>query len=275
MYEPPAFIREHEEELHHAHDGSFVYNNLNIRVDSWEEKENTFVTGTRPDEIFLLSPTDRAMDYRLKNGRTVRDELYDGPFPKDLSESELSNHLGFNGFLISSDGYVPLVKRRKDVSGGKRLLRRQRSGVSEDTLRAERRENAAETFGYPKRCSDGDPGRAENPVRQLKICGFYTLTAIWWRAESLSFSSARAARRRKMRCRRVSTRCTPEGKVTSTWTRQRIRADFFGFPFRIWKSEKLFVMPEGILYEGRRYPMVPSASAAVVMLIFWLRETKA
>ena len=48
MYEPPAFIREHEEELHHAHDGSFVYNNLNIRVDSWEEKENTFVMHIRP-----------------------------------------------------------------------------------------------------------------------------------------------------------------------------------------------------------------------------------
>ena len=37
-----------------------------------------------------------------------------------LSKSSLSNHLGFNGFIISSDGMIPFVKRNSIVSIGKR-----------------------------------------------------------------------------------------------------------------------------------------------------------
>ncbi len=36
--------------------------------------------------------------------------------------------------------------------------------------------------------------------------------------------------------------------------------------------EEVFIAPDGIVYHERLYPMVPSASAAVVMLRQWLEE---
>lgn len=47
----------------------------------------------------------------MKNEMTVRDILQYGPFIPELGESQLSNHLGFNGFIVTSDDMVPLVKR--------------------------------------------------------------------------------------------------------------------------------------------------------------------
>lgn len=275
MYEPPAFIREHEEELHHAHDGSFVYNNLNIRVDSWEEKENTFVMHTSRTKYFYSLLTNRAMDYRLKNGRTVRDELYDGPFPKDLSESELSNHLGFNGFLISSDGYVPLVKRRKDVSVEK--------GFYGDSVQASLKTRyALKDAKTPLKLSGIQNAvlmeiRDELKIPAEKIEDLRFLYAYRNLVEGgkpqLLFCARCAETKDAVQARFDEMYAGREGDINVD-----AAADTGGFlwiPVPDLKSEKLFVMPEGILYEGRRYPMVPSASAAVVMLIFWLRETKA
>ena len=59
------------------------------------------------------------MDFPLKNGLSVRDLLELGPFLNDLSASELSNHIGYNGFIISKDGYIPFVKRKNNLSIGK------------------------------------------------------------------------------------------------------------------------------------------------------------
>ena len=60
--------------------------------------------------------TNRVMDFRMKNEMAVRDILQYGPFVPDISESVLSNHLGFNGFIITSDNKLPLVKRSNDMS---------------------------------------------------------------------------------------------------------------------------------------------------------------
>jgi hypothetical protein len=50
---------------------------------------------------------------------TVRKLFEYGPRISPLSASKLSNHLGYNVFIITSDGYVPFIKRGKELSIGK------------------------------------------------------------------------------------------------------------------------------------------------------------
>lgn len=119
LYQIPEEIREHFDELFSVHDTSTVYNQLNIRVDDWKREGNTFRIYTSRTSYYNSLVTNRAMDYPWTNGLTVRDVLEYGPFLHDLSQSRLSNHLGFNGFIISSDEYVPFVKRSSNLSIGK------------------------------------------------------------------------------------------------------------------------------------------------------------
>ena len=50
----------------------------------------------------------------------MRSELYDKAY--SLMDSLLSNHLGFNGWVESADGWFPMVMRGKSVSVGKNTL---------------------------------------------------------------------------------------------------------------------------------------------------------
>ena len=119
MYEVPEEIKPYENDLFKAHDTSHIYNQLNVRVKDWKLKDNKLTIETGRTTYFKSMVTNRAIDYRMKNEMTVRDILQYGPFVPSLKESLLSNHLGFNGFIISSDNKLPLVKRKNDMSIGK------------------------------------------------------------------------------------------------------------------------------------------------------------
>lgn len=121
-YAPPAFVGDHWEELLSAHGTSDIYNQENIRVDLWEEKDGNLVIHTGRTTYYDSMATNRAMDYRLACGVSVREMLQYGPFVPDLGDSLLSNHLGFNGLVETSDGKIPLVLRGKHVSIGKDTL---------------------------------------------------------------------------------------------------------------------------------------------------------
>lgn len=122
QYTAPDIVRRHSDELFQAHRKSYVYNNQNIRVDHWYEKDQKLVILTSRTTYYNSLRTNRAMDYRLPNGLTLRDELEWGCKISPLKESVLSNHLGFNGFIESRDGYIPFVKRTGNVSVGKLTL---------------------------------------------------------------------------------------------------------------------------------------------------------
>ena len=106
------------DELFLAHDTSNIYNQLNIRVDNWEVDTNSksLKLWTSRTHYFASLVTNRAMDYLMKNHYCVREIMQPGPFVPTLSDSTLSNHLGFNAFVITSDGYIPFIKRNHKVS---------------------------------------------------------------------------------------------------------------------------------------------------------------
>lgn len=119
-FELPNEIREHYAELLGAHETSNVYNQLNVRVNSWAMEAGAFRMRTSRTTYFDSLVTNRAMDFVWTTGTTTRNQFQYGPFvPALRASSPLSNHLGFNGFVVSSDNCVPFIKRSKTVSIGK------------------------------------------------------------------------------------------------------------------------------------------------------------
>ena len=120
MYELPDFVKQNYVELLNSHETSDVFNQLNVRIKDWMKKGNIFVIKCERTSYFNSLVTNRAMDFKLNNGLSIREAIEYGPFIKNLKDSNLSNHLGFNGFVESSDGFIPFIKRSKNLSIGKR-----------------------------------------------------------------------------------------------------------------------------------------------------------
>lgn len=121
-YNLPEIIDKYYGELFSAHSTSRIYNNTNIRIDDWKVTPDgkNFVVQTGRTSFYNSLVTNRAMDYKLASGLSVRELLECGPMVHPLRYSALSNHLGFNGFVESSDGEIMFVCRNKNVSIGKR-----------------------------------------------------------------------------------------------------------------------------------------------------------
>ena len=119
MYELPRIIENNFLEIMSAHDTSVVYNNKNIRVTKMEVEKNVLTLNTERTMYFYSLVTNRAPDFEWGK-MTVRDLYERGPKLQTLESSNLSNHLGYNGFVESSDGYIVFVNRSAVVSIGKR-----------------------------------------------------------------------------------------------------------------------------------------------------------
>lgn len=118
-YQIPTQVAQHSNELMEAHAHSKVYNRLAVRLND-VQREGDRVTLTCSQTYYYDSLiTNRAMDYVLENGKTVREIYEPGPFLSALKESKLSNHLGYNGFLETADGKLIFVLRGKNLSIGK------------------------------------------------------------------------------------------------------------------------------------------------------------
>lgn len=125
FYNLPSQVADNSKEIMEAHSASTVYNQINIRLDDIEENKDTgeLVLHTSRTQFFDSLLTNRACDYVFSDRKTTIRELYEpGPFLKPLSLSKLSNHLGFNGFVMTSDTKaIPFILRKKNLSIAKNL----------------------------------------------------------------------------------------------------------------------------------------------------------
>lgn len=120
-YVLPRLIENNFSSIMKAHDTSVIYNNLNIRATGLELKDNCLKISTERTYYYYSMVTNRAIDYEwAEDGVTVRSIYEPGPMFRPLDQACLSNHLGFNGFVATKDGYVVFVKRSKDLSIAKR-----------------------------------------------------------------------------------------------------------------------------------------------------------
>lgn len=118
-YSLPKQIAEKSDVLFRAHEHSVIYNNLNIRLNHFEQCGQTLKLSYCFTTYFDSLITNRAMDYPFRNGHTIREIYEPGPLISSLQQSKLSNHLGFNGFVELKDGNIIFVYRSNKVSVAK------------------------------------------------------------------------------------------------------------------------------------------------------------
>ena len=119
FYELPGRLSDHAKKLMEAHSASNIYNQINIRLDDLkkDEEQGRIVLHTSRTQYFDSLMTNRCCDYVYEDGTvTIRDFYEPGPFLKPLRLSQFSNHLGFNGFVITKDGKIPFIYRKDSLS---------------------------------------------------------------------------------------------------------------------------------------------------------------
>lgn len=121
-YKLPKQIEDNADHLFESHKNSIIYNNMNVRLDDLQTVGSRVILTYSGTTYYDSLITNRAMDYSWPNGKTIRDVYEPGPFLSSLQDSKLSNHLGFNGFVELSDGKIIFVMRKGDMSIGKDTL---------------------------------------------------------------------------------------------------------------------------------------------------------
>lgn len=119
QYVLPDMAKDNYDYIMEAHKHSTVYNQLNIRLDDYHIEDNKITLLTSRTTYFYSLVTNRAMDYRWSSNNSIRELYSPGPFLEKLSESKLSNHLGFNGLVETENGKIIFIHRSKKVSIGK------------------------------------------------------------------------------------------------------------------------------------------------------------
>lgn len=124
FYELPSQAANFSQELMNVHKQSVLYNQINIRLSSvnYDAEKRSVTLHTSRTYYFDSMITNRACDYLLSNGKTIREIFEPGPYIRDLNRSKMSNHLGFNGFIMTNDGKIPFIMRSADLSIGKNTL---------------------------------------------------------------------------------------------------------------------------------------------------------
>ncbi len=272
LYTLPDIVKEHYDELFSAHATSNIYNQLNIRVDGWKNENNRFTLNTSRTTYFDSLVTNRAIDFVLSNGLTLRDKLEFGPFLNPLERSKLSNHIGFNGFIESADNYIVFVKRSKQLSIGK--------GTYGNSIGASlKTKYALDSSG----CFTKE-GLINGIFHEIQNELHIPQNAL----EEFSIEKHLISAYRDM---------VEGGKpqflffLRSTWSKDKIEENFSiehkknkkkweiledGTKF-LWISknelQKLAILPNKIIHQGKAYHMMPSASASVIMLLDYLKES--
>lgn len=122
MYKLPPKVESNMADIYKAHGFSTTYNQMNIRCDKiiQDNADNIEICFSRTTYLYSLV-TNRAIDFK-KNGISVRDLYAYGPYLPSLEQSQLSNHIGYNGFVETNDGYIIFILRHKHVSIAKNTL---------------------------------------------------------------------------------------------------------------------------------------------------------
>lgn len=93
-------------------------NNIMIRVVGVSRVKKTLILKTARTTYFNSLVTNRAMDFKRPDGRTNREIYEPGPYLSRFEVSKLSNHLGYHGFIETTEegekeGYILFSKKSK------------------------------------------------------------------------------------------------------------------------------------------------------------------
>jgi len=287
IYKRPSWVEKHSDDLFTAHSHSKIYNQQNIRVDNIEcidNKVNIYLSKTTYFDSLI---TNRACDYEI-NGVSVR-ELYEpGPYLHDLKDSLLSNHLGFNGMVETSDHKFIFIKRHNKVSIAKNTLQAS-IGASLKVRNALTKDKKIDTSSVSnaiiKEMVDEFSLRYLNNYeevlevinkefsfkknvlyfyRDLLECGKPQLMFYY----KLPISSNEIETAFKVGIKKAKRNKDKYGLYNSIDGHKMIFVDKEDL-------DSLYLTPDGITIDKKFYPSVPSAVATVVMMLDYLNNSGA
>lgn len=124
QYQLPSQIADLSDEIMGVHSKSVIYNNIKIRLNDilFNQDTGTLTLYTGRTYYFDSMVTNRAADYEFSNGKTIREIFEPGPYIKPLHQTKMSNHMGYNGFIETSDEKIPFIVRGYKLSIGKGTL---------------------------------------------------------------------------------------------------------------------------------------------------------
>jgi len=286
VYKQPSWVSSHSDALFAAHSHSEIYNQQNFRVDNitWD-KRNVKIYLSKTSYLDSLI-TNRACDYEI-NGVSVR-ELYEpGPCLHDLKDSQLSNHLGYNGMVETIDHKFIFIKRHKKVSIAKNTWQAS-VGASLKVKNALTKDKKIDTASVSnaiivemisefnlKNLTDikeieakmrSDFSFKKNVLyfyRDLLECGkpqmmFYYQLPI--SSDKVTEAFTNGLKTSKKNNDRFNLYCDVDGHKLMFVDRDEL--------------SKLYLTPSGFAYKKKFYKSVPSAVATVVMMLDYIKETK-
>lgn len=116
MFKPDDFIMDNFHSLLNAHQYSAKKNLLTVRLDECKKNSNNEFTLTLSRSTYFNHLiTNRAADYKLESGISLRDYYEYKTNITPLNESDMSNHLGVIALVYLKDGEL-LLPRRKENS---------------------------------------------------------------------------------------------------------------------------------------------------------------
>lgn len=266
-YVLPDRLNKHYDWIMKAHSSSVVFNRWNIRLDDVYEKNGQINLLYSRTMYYYSLATNRAMDYALENGETVREMYEPGPYLSALAVSKLSNHLGFNGFIETSDKKFIFVRRDNNLSIGKNTLSTSvaASMKTEYCLDTDRK-LVLRTLSDSIRQEISKELKIyipENVDMCRSIFAFYRDLVEGGKPQFLFHYKADI------------TAAEFEGKIKKEKkNKTNVEADGTVFYFRSLDELKASTIYPGkiVFGDGKSYKMMPSASASVVMLLKYFGE---
>ena len=109
--EIPSYIINNAGAIFKAHSHSRTTNNSTVRLKDFSLENNIVTLYTERSSYYRMLLTNRCMDFELQNGMTVRTMYEYHKTVTPLDESKMSNQIGINGTIVTSDGYLLIEKR--------------------------------------------------------------------------------------------------------------------------------------------------------------------
>jgi len=121
-YALPGLLEANFATLMRSHQYSVTYDSLMIRLNDLEVSTDRVTLVTGRTTYFASLASNRSMDYEFADSLSIRRLFQFGLGSARLAHSQLSNHLGFNCIIETSDNGIVFVQRSSAVSVAKGVL---------------------------------------------------------------------------------------------------------------------------------------------------------
>ncbi|MBR7162593.1 MAG: hypothetical protein IKD35_01320 [Clostridia bacterium] len=119
MMELDDFIGGNFEKIFSAHKGSNKPNSLTVRLDAVKAEGGKHTLYLSRSTVYNHLVTNRAIDFELFDGTTLRDMFEYGPELSSFEDSKMSNHVGINGLVFLGDGNILVPHRNRQATMSK------------------------------------------------------------------------------------------------------------------------------------------------------------